>query len=106
MTALASAAQLSDPPIRLIRLPDAAEQRLAETLRQPQVSFIGLMADAPDAGSLIHFVRENIKPVEMHWTKEMLSGVYSPVRIKAVEGVVSSVKREKGKRKKKRPKGK
>ncbi len=84
LTVTASLASPTLPHIRLVGLPKVAENRMAAALGLPRVGFVGLMEDAPNARSLIDFVREQVPAVEAAYLNEISAGVYLPVNINAI----------------------
>lgn len=88
MPLLAKVASLSvpsSPSIRIITLPEGAEDRLKAVLGIPRVGMVGLIDGAPSALSLIQFIRENVPELEVPWLQEAVKGEYLPVKIKAIQ---------------------
>ena len=81
----ASLARSASPATRLVNLPKGAEARLCAAAHLPRVSFVGLFEDAPNATPLVDFVRERVAPIDVPWLKEVGTGIYIPVDIKALE---------------------
>ena len=85
LAATASSAFPKEPPIRLVPLSKAAEDKLAIALHQPKVGFVGLQADAPAAEILTTLVRDRIPPVDVPWLREASSSTYLPVKVRRTE---------------------
>ncbi|KAG9243507.1 hypothetical protein BJ878DRAFT_510378 [Calycina marina] len=78
----ASLACTTSSPTRLVQLPEGSEDRLAQALGIPRVSFLGLLEGAPHSTSLLDLVREAVAPIEI----PSLKGVeYLPVKINAIQ---------------------
>ena len=77
----------SSPSTRLISLPEGAEVRLRSALGIPRVGLIGLMNGAPNASSLVDFIRANVPEMEVPWLQEAIKGEYLPVKINAIQSV-------------------
>lgn len=89
---LAKAASLavpSLPPTRIVSLPEGAEDRLKTVLGIPRVGMVGLIGGAPDASSLIEFIRENVPELEVPWLQEAVNGAYLAVQINATQAGAS-----------------
>ena len=85
---LVRAANLAVPSstsTRLISLPEGAEVRLKSVLGIPRVGMIGLMNGAPNASSLVEFIRANVPEMEVPWLQEAIKGEYLPVKINAIQ---------------------
>jgi ribonuclease P/MRP protein subunit POP3 len=93
LTATASRAFPDEPPTRLIPLGKTAGDRLAQTLHQPTVGFIGLRSDTAAAKNLIDLVRDRVQPVDVPWLKEVGSATYLPVKIRQTEVKVGPKKK-------------
>ena len=93
LTATASLAFPEEPPTRLIHLGKIAGDRLAQSLHQPTVGFIGLRSDTAIAKNLIALVRDRVQPVDVPWLREAGSTTYLPVKIKQTEAQVGPKKR-------------
>jgi ribonuclease P/MRP protein subunit POP3 len=96
LAATASLTFLEEPPIRLVPLGKVAGDKLAQTLHQPRVGFIGLLLDTPTAGNLIDLVRARVQPVDVPWLKEVSSGTYLPVKVRQTEVKVGPKKEKVG----------
>jgi hypothetical protein len=59
-----------------------AGEKLAQTLHQPRVGFIGLLSETSAAENLMDLVRTRVKPVDIPWLKEACSGAYLPVKVR------------------------
>ena len=77
----------SSPSTRLISLPQGAEVRLKSILGIPRVGMIGLMNGAPNASSLVEFIRAKVPEMEVTWLQEAIKGEYLPVKINAIQTV-------------------
>ncbi|KAI9723364.1 MAG: hypothetical protein M1812_001248 [Candelaria pacifica] len=84
LTVTASLSNPTLPQTRLVSLPKAAESKMMAALGLPCVGFVGLMESAPNASSLVDFVREHVSIVEAAWLKEVRAGVYLPVNINMI----------------------
>jgi ribonuclease P/MRP protein subunit POP3 len=82
LAATASLAFPHESPIRLVPLGKAAGDKLAQTLHQPRVGFIGLLSHTSAAENLIGLVRTRVQPVDIPWLKETNSGAYLPVKVR------------------------
>ena len=85
LAATASSAFPKEPPIRLVPLDKAAEEKLAKALHQPKVGFVGLQSDVPAAEILTTLVRDRVQPVDVPWLREASSGTYLPVKVRGAE---------------------
>jgi ribonuclease P/MRP protein subunit POP3 len=74
LTALASSTQPNKPPIRLIKLSAASENKLCESLGIPRLGVVGVLEEAPGATPLIEYVRENVDAVDVAWAREVGAG--------------------------------
>ena len=95
---LVRAANLAVPSsasTRLISLPEGAEVRLKSILGIPRVGMIGLMNGAPNASSLVEFIRANVPEMEVPWLQEAIKGEYLPVKINAIQIVAPRKPRRK-----------
>ena len=81
----ASLASPLKPPIRLVSLPNRADERLSTNMGLPRVGIIGLLDGAPGADGLVELVRRSVPGVEVPWLQEAAVGKYLPVSIKAIE---------------------
>ncbi|CAD6565848.1 MAG: hypothetical protein ASARMPRED_008009 [Alectoria sarmentosa] len=81
----ASLAVPSSPSTRIVILPEGAEDRLKTVLRIPRVGMVGLIDCAPDASSLIEFIRQNVSELEVPWLQEAIKGVYLALKINAIQ---------------------
>jgi ribonuclease P/MRP protein subunit POP3 len=59
---------------RLVLLDPSSERTLAAAMGLPRVGVVGVFDDAPGAGSLLGYVRENVDPVKIPWLEKALSG--------------------------------
>lgn len=75
----------STPSTRLMSLPEGAEDRLKTVLGIPRVGMIGLIDGAPDASSLIEFIRQNVPELEVPWLQEAVKGAYLAVKINTIQ---------------------
>lgn len=82
---VASLSAPSSPSIRIVTLPEGAEDRLKAALGIPRVGMVGLIDGAPSALSLIEVIRENVPELEVPWLQEAVKGAYLAVKIKAIE---------------------
>ena len=83
LTKVASLAVPSSPSIRIISLPEGAEDRLKTVLGIPRVGIVGLVDGAPNASSLIKFIRQRVSEFEVPWLQEAVKATYLPVKINA-----------------------
>ena len=81
----ASLAVPASPPIRIITLPEGAEERLKTTLGIPRVGMIGLKDSAPGASSLIEHIRHKVPELEIPWLQEAVRGAYLAVKVNAFQ---------------------
>lgn len=89
LTKAASLAVPSSPPTKIISLPEGAEDRLKTVLGIPRVGMVGLIDGAPNASSLIEFVRQKIPELEVPWLQEAVKGAYLAVKINAIQAGAS-----------------
>jgi hypothetical protein len=89
--AAASARQPSRYQIRLVALPDEAERRLANTLFQPRVGFVGLLHDAPGAKELVGLTMDKASPVDVPWLRKDAQVEYKSVSIKTITSASNSI---------------
>ncbi len=92
---MASIRSPSKPPIRLVSLPKAAEQKLSTSLGTPRVGIVGLLDEAPAAEGLVRLVRELVAAVDVPWLQEATIGKYMPVNIKTIETSAPVVQKRK-----------
>lgn len=59
---------------RVVLLDPSSERTIATAMGLPRVGVIGVSEDAPGAGPLLEYVRENVDPVEIPWLEKALSG--------------------------------
>lgn len=85
LTKAASLAVPSSPSTRIISLPEEAADRLKAVLGIPRVGVIGLIDGAPNASSLIEFIREQVPELEVPWLEEAVKGTYLAVKINAIQ---------------------
>lgn len=85
LTKAASLAVPSSPSTRIVSLPEGAEDRLKTVLSIPRVGMVGMIDCAPDASSLIEFIRQNVSELEVPWLQEAIKGVYLAVKINAIQ---------------------
>ena len=85
LTKAASLAVPSSPPIRIVLLPEGAEDRLKTALGIPRVGMVGLIDGAPSASSLVELVRQNVPELEVPWLEEAVKGAYLAVKINTVQ---------------------
>lgn len=83
------------PPIYLVSLPKAAEQRLSTRLNTPRVGLVGLLDGAPGAEGLLEFVRGVVPAVEVPWLEEATTGIYMPVAVNTIGTSVPVVQKRK-----------
>ena len=87
LTRAANLAVPSSPSTRLISLPEGAEVRLKSVLGIPRVGIIGLMNGAPNASSLVEYIRANVPELEAPWLQEAIKGEYLAVNINAIQTI-------------------
>lgn len=85
LTKAASLAVPLSPSTRIISLPEGAADRLKTILGIPRVGVIGLMDGAPNASSLIDFIRQQVPELEVPWLEEGVRGTYLAVKINAIQ---------------------
>ena len=83
LTKAASLAIPSSPSVRIISLPEGAEDRLKTALGIPRVGMVGLVDGAPNASSLIELVRQRVSELEVPWLQEAAKATYLAVKINA-----------------------
>ena len=83
LTKAASLAAPSSSSIRIVSLPEGAEDRLKTVLGIPRVGMVGLVDGAPNASSLIKLVRQKVSELEVPWLQEAVKATYLPVKISA-----------------------
>lgn len=66
---------------RLVLLDPSCERTLAAAMGLPRAGVIGVFDDAPGAGSLLQYVRENIDPVKIPWLEKALSGQWMGMNV-------------------------
>ena len=49
---------------------------------------IGLMDSAPDASSLVEYIRQKVPEMEVTWLREAAKGAYLAVKINAIQNGV------------------
>lgn len=81
----ASLAHTGCPPTRLVLLDPAIEKRVAGAAGLPRLSVLGVM-DTQDDGlaevdSLVQYVRQHVKSVEVPWLKEAIEGRWLGTKI-------------------------
>ena len=81
----ASLAIPSSPSIRIILLPDGAEDRLKRVLGIPRVGLIGLIDGVPKASSLIELIRQCVPELEVPWLQEAVKGAHLSVNINTIQ---------------------
>ena len=81
---------------RLVWLPKGAEERLASALRLPRVGIVGIVEAAPGSASVIDYVRQHVRAVEVPWVELAKSGVYLPVKIKTIQTTTPVNSKSKG----------
>jgi ribonuclease P/MRP protein subunit POP3 len=59
---------------RLVLLDPSSERILAASMGLPRAGVIGVFDNAPGAGPLLEYVRQNVDPVEIPWLEKALSG--------------------------------
>ena len=85
----ASQASPSMSATRVVILPKGAEERLSAALAIPRVGLVGLLNEAPNAASMVEFIRYIVPDIAIPWFKEAAEGVYLPVAIKEVQKTAS-----------------
>lgn len=96
---LIEAVSLASPwklPVRLVSLPQKADERLSAALGLPRTGMIGLLEGAPEAAALVELVRMKAPVVNVPWLQEAVVGDYLPVTIKAIETSVPVEQKVKG----------
>jgi ribonuclease P/MRP protein subunit POP3 len=66
---------------RLVLLDPSSERILAASIGLPRAGVIGVFDNAPGAGPLLEYVRQNVDPVEIPWLKKALSGQWMGVNV-------------------------
>ncbi|KAK6000100.1 hypothetical protein QM012_004088 [Aureobasidium pullulans] len=59
---------------RLVLLDSSCERTIATAMGLPRAGVVGIFDDAPGAGPLLEYVRDNVDPVEVPWLEKALSG--------------------------------
>ncbi|KAI0011824.1 hypothetical protein F4779DRAFT_159514 [Xylariaceae sp. FL0662B] len=85
MVAVASKADPTRVPIRLVGLSKACEERLSESLGIPRVSCIGLREDAPNSKALVDFTRQHVPAIEVSWLEEARLAEHRETNINTIE---------------------
>ena len=85
LTKAASLAVPSSPSTRIISLTEGAETRLKTVLGIPRVGMVGLIDGAPNASSMIEYIRERVPDLEVPWLQEAIKGTYLAVKINAFQ---------------------
>ena len=81
----ASLAAPSSPSIRIISLPEGAEDRLKTILGIRRLGVVGLIDGAPSASPLLELIRHSVPEVEVPWLQEAVEGAYLAVKLKAIQ---------------------
>lgn len=81
LVAFAAASRPEAVAPRFVPLEAAAEQKLRVALGIPRVGVLGVLSDAPGAGPLIEYVRQNVGPVDIPWVKETTQGKWLGTKI-------------------------
>ncbi|KAI8626852.1 hypothetical protein F5Y19DRAFT_191543 [Xylariaceae sp. FL1651] len=97
MIAVASQSHPSQPPIRLVVLPKACEDRLSESLGIPRISCIGLCMNAPNSKALVDFVQDHVPVVKVPWLDEASHAEHRDTKINVIETVIGARKKTKNK---------
>lgn len=92
MVAVASATHPSKPPIRLVGLSRACEDRLSECLGIPRVSCIGIREDAPNSKALVDFARQHVPTIEVPWLEEAQKAEYKETKINTIQTTIGAKK--------------
>ena len=92
MVSVASSAHESKPPIHLVGLPEAAENRLSDALGIPRVSSVAIREACPSSDALLGFLRNRVPIVEIPWLQEAGRGVYKATKIKKTDIPVGTKK--------------
>lgn len=66
---------------RMILLDPSSERTIATAMSLPRAGVIGVCEDAPGAGPLLEYVRENVNPVEIPWLEKALSGQWMGMNV-------------------------
>ena len=66
---------------RLVLLDPSSERTIATAMGLPRAGVIGVFDDAPGAGSLLGYVKENVDPVEIPWLGKALSGQWMGMNV-------------------------
>lgn len=66
---------------RLVLLDPSSERNLAAAMGLPRAGVVGVFDDAPGAGSLLEYVRENVDPVKIPWLEKALSGQWMGMNV-------------------------
>ncbi|KAI0480667.1 hypothetical protein GGR56DRAFT_627078 [Xylariaceae sp. FL0804] len=85
MVATASKSYPGRPPVRLVGLSKACEDRLSSSLGIPRASCIGLRDAAPNSQALVEFVRRCVPAVEVPWLQEAPLAEHREAKINVVE---------------------
>ena len=83
--AAASLAHPQEPATRLIAIGQASEQRLAKTLHQPKVGFIGVKQGCPALTALLALVQEKVAAIDVPWLRQAGAGAYLPLNVLETE---------------------
>lgn len=66
---------------RLVLLDPSSERILAASMGLPRAGVIGVFDNAPGAGPLLEYVRQNVDPVEIPWLEKALSGQWMGMNV-------------------------
>ena len=80
----ASLAAPSSPSIRIISLPEGAEDRLKTILGIRRLGVVGLIDGAPSASPLLELIRHSVPEVEVPWLQEAVEGAYLAVKVNTI----------------------
>ncbi|EON64463.1 hypothetical protein W97_03695 [Coniosporium apollinis CBS 100218] len=65
---------------RLVSLSPAAEVKIAAALGLPRAGVVGILEGASGSESLVDYVRQHVRPVEVPWIEEATKGEYLPLQ--------------------------
>lgn len=66
---------------RLVLLDPSSERIIAAAMGLPRAGVVGVFEDAPGAGPLLEYVKENVVPVEIPWLEKALSGQWMGMNV-------------------------
>lgn len=90
---------------KLVQISSHAELKIAEALQQPRVGVLGIEVEAPEAETLLRFVRDNIDQMQVTWLDQTSNPTYFPVKIQSADTTPKSKPLGKNRKRKDREDG-